>query len=80
MTLCKCFLKRYRGSKILKTAGGKTVNEPYILYKISIISQEQCLAFRSHIFSRGFFYKTLSIYSASVFAQALSSPIFDAQP
>ena len=26
-------------------AGGKTVNEPYILCKISIRSQEQCLAY-----------------------------------
>ena len=26
LTVCKQFLKRYRGSKILKTAGGKTVN------------------------------------------------------
>ena len=27
LTVCKQFLKRYRGSKILKIAGGKTVNE-----------------------------------------------------
>ena len=26
-TLCKQFLKRYRGSKILQTAGGKTFND-----------------------------------------------------
>ena len=64
-TLCKQFLKICRGSKILKTAGGKTVNEPYILCKIFIRSQEQCLAYRSNFF-RSIFYKALSIYSASI--------------
>ena len=67
LTLCKQLLKRYRGSKILKTAGGKTVNEPYILCKISFRSQEKCLAYRSHIFRKGLFYQRLSIYSVSVF-------------
>ena len=67
LTLCKELLNRYRGTKILKTAGGKTVNEPNILCKISIRSQEQCLAYPSHIFRRSLFYKALSIYSASGF-------------
>ena len=73
LTLCKQLLKRYRGSKILKTAGGKTVNEPYILCKISIRSQEQRLAYRSRIFRRSLLYKTLSIYSASVFVTFLET-------
>ena len=73
LTLRKQFLKRYRGSKILKTAGGKTVNEPYILCKISIGSQKQCLVYRSHIFKRSLFNKTLSIYSTSVFVTLLET-------
>ena len=73
LTLRKQFLKRYRGSKILKTAGGKTVNEPYILCKISIGLQKQCLVYRSHIFKRSLFNKTLSIYSTSVFVTLLET-------
>ena len=52
LTLYKQFLTRYRGSKILKTAGGKTVNEPYIFCKICTSSQEQYLAYRSNFFGR----------------------------
>mgnify|MGYP001792678191 CR=1 FL=1 len=63
LSLCKQFLKRYRGSKILKTAWGKTVIELYILCKISIRSQEQCLAYRSNFLRRSIFYKALSIYA-----------------
>ena len=59
-----------------KTAGGKTVNEiVYILPKISIRSQEQCLAYRCHIFRKCLFYKTLSIYSASVYEILLETGV-----
>ena len=40
---------------------------------ISIISQDQCLAYRFHIFRRSLFYKTLSIYSASAFVILLET-------
>ena len=33
------FLRGYHGPKNLKTTGGKTVNEPYNLCRISITSQ-----------------------------------------
>ena len=47
----------------IQTAGGKTVNEPYIFCKISIRSQEKCLA----NFIRSLFYNIPSVYSALVF-------------
>ena len=58
---------------MLKTAGGKTVNEPYILYKISIRLQEQWLDYRPNFFRRIIFYKALSIYSALVFVTLLET-------
>ena len=75
-TLCKQFLKRYRISKILKTAGDKTINEPYNLCKISIRSQEHCLhvAYRFNFFRRSTVYFTKdAIYSALVFVTLLET-------
>ena len=53
--------------------GGETVNEPYILCKISVRSPENFLAYRSHIFRRSLFYKALYKYSASVFVTFLET-------
>ena len=50
-----------------------SVNEPYIVRKISIRSQEQCLTYRPHIFRINLFYKALSIYSTSVFVTFLET-------
>ena len=67
LTLFKQFLKRYRGSKILKTAGDKTVNEPNILCKISIRSQEQLFSLSFSYFQKKFILQnTLNIQCFSL--------------
>ena len=73
LTLCKQFLTIYRGPYILKTARGtkSLMSHTFSVKSLLDHSTSACLAYRSYIFRRSLFYKTLSIYSASVYATLL---------